>query len=206
MDGRAKKAQVYPPKLVEAILKGFREQLISDALLRPNEIGTVCCEEGVPDFENFFDYEATYDEYTGAELPPELVEKAKQEELETYRKHAVYTKMPRSECFRITGKPPIGVRWVISNKGDAKNPEIRARLVAKEIKRDKREDLFAATPPLEAKKVLFSQCVSRRSKSGKPLKLAFIDIKRAYFHAPAIRKVFVELPSEDKFEGGGSMR
>ncbi len=29
-------------------------------------------------------------------------------------------------------------------------------MVAKEIKRDKREDLFAATLPLEAKKVLFS--------------------------------------------------
>ena len=29
-------------------------------------------------------------------------------------------------------------------------------MVAKEIKRDSREDLFAATPPLEAKKILFA--------------------------------------------------
>ena len=34
------------------------------------------------------------------------------------------------------------------NKGDEVNTEIRSRLVAKEIKRDNREDLFAATPPL----------------------------------------------------------
>ena len=45
--------------------------------------------------------------------------------------------------------------WVDANKGDKENPEYRRRLVAKEIKRDKREDLFAATPPLEAKTVLF---------------------------------------------------
>ena len=33
-------------------------------------------------------------------------------------------------------------------------------MVAKEIKVDKREDLFAATPPLEAKKMLFSWAVT----------------------------------------------
>ena len=32
-------------------------------------------------------------------------------------------------------------------------------MVAKEIKLDKRDDLFAATPPLEAKKILFSLAV-----------------------------------------------
>ena len=46
------------------------------------------------------------------------------------------------------------------NKGDRVNPEVRARLVAKEIKTSKREDLFAATPPLEAKKMLFSMAVT----------------------------------------------
>ncbi len=50
------------------------------------------------------------------------------------------------------------------------NPECRARLVAKEIKRDARDDLFAATPPLEAKKLLFSSSQSYTSKSGKPYK------------------------------------
>ena len=50
------------------------------------------------------------------------------------------------------GKDPIGTRWIDVNKGDDDNPEYRSRLVAQEIKRDNREDLFAATPPLEAKK------------------------------------------------------
>ncbi len=46
--------------------------------------------------------------------------------------------------------------WVDTNKGDSENLEYRCRLVAKEVKKDKWEDLFAANPPLEAKKVLFS--------------------------------------------------
>ena len=75
-------------------------------------------------------------------------------------------KRPRSECFEVTGKAPIGVRWVDINKGDDQSPEYRSRLVAKEIKRDKRDDLFVAMPPLEAKKRLFSIAVSRKLKRG----------------------------------------
>ncbi len=68
----------------------------------------------------------------------------------------MYEKVPIEECWKETGKAPIGVKWVDTNKGDKERPEFRCRLVAKEIKKDKREDLFAATPPLEAKKMLFS--------------------------------------------------
>lgn len=41
-------------------------------------------------------------------------------------------------------------------RGDAENHDYRSRLVAQEIKRDRREDLFAASPPLEAKRIWFS--------------------------------------------------
>ena len=56
----------------------------------------------------------------------------------------------------MTNKKPIGCRWVIVSKGDTASLEYRARLVAKEIERDSRDDLFAAMPPLEAKKLLLS--------------------------------------------------
>ncbi len=46
-----------------------------------------------------------------------------------------------------TGKAPLGIRWIDINKGDDLVEELRSRPVAKEIKREKREDLFAATPP-----------------------------------------------------------
>ncbi len=38
------------------------------------------------------------------------------------KKHKVYVKVPISKCFDKTGKEPIGVRWVDSNKGDEENP------------------------------------------------------------------------------------
>jgi len=74
--------------------------------------------------------------------------------------------------------------------------------VAQEIKTNKREDLFAATPPLEAKKLLFSFAVTEgigfvRGQRANGMKLDFIDIRRAYFHALARRKVYVKLCKED---------
>ena len=68
--------------------------------------------------------------------------------------------MPISECWKNTGKAPIGTRWIDVNKGDDQYPDYRSRLVAQEIKRDRRDDLFAATPPLEAKKILFALAVT----------------------------------------------
>ena len=89
------------------------------------------------------------------------------------------------------------MRWVDINKGDEVKPEYRSRLVAQEIKRDKSKDLFAATPPLEAKKVLFSLLASTATGTADdPLALDFIDISRAHFHANAIRGVYVKLPPE----------
>ena len=72
--------------------------------------------------------------------------------------------------------------------------------------RRKFEDLFAATPPLEAKKMLMAMAVTegigyhgnnRRGGS----QLEFIDVKRAYFHARARSLVYVKLPDEDNQEG-----
>ncbi len=90
-------------------------------------------------------------------MDEELVKKARETEMETFRKHGVHTEVPVEGCWRVAGKKPVGVKWVDVNKGGAKHPEYRSRLVAKESKHGKREDLFAATPPLEAKKLLFSQ-------------------------------------------------
>ena len=78
--------------------------------------------------------------------------------------------------------------------------------MAKEIKMDKRTDLFAATPPLEAKKMLFSMAVTegigyQKDNPKEGMKIDFIDISRAYFQADAIRDMYVQLPDEDWEEG-----
>ena len=49
-------------------------------------------------------------------------------------------------------KSPIGTRW-ITRKHEV-NPQYMSRLSVQEITRDKHADLFAATPPFAAKKLL----------------------------------------------------
>ena len=88
------------------------------------------------------------------------------------------------------------------NKGDAENPVIRCRYVAQEVAHYRDDSLFAATPPLEAKKLLLPLALTEgwgfdRSGKAKPLMLDFIDVRRAFFYAPCRREVYVELPSED---------
>ena len=59
-------------------------------------------------------------------------------------------------------------------------------------------DMFAAsTPPLEAKKLLFSMMASlRKDAKGRPLELAFIDVKKAYFNAVPKRVIHLVPPKE----------
>jgi len=149
VNGRAKKAEVYPEDLCKEIIRGLRDQMEIDGRLNNTSVGCVfALEQG--EKELMF-----YDDVTGEPLDFEGVLKARAEEIAEYRKHNVYSKVPIAECIAKTGKKPIGMRWIDINKGDRTNPDYRSRLVAKEIKRDNRTDLFAATPPLEAKKCYF---------------------------------------------------
>ena len=78
------------------------------------------------------------------------------------------------------------------------------RLVAQEFAgSDKREDLYAGTPPITATRYLLSNTVSRRRLPNVPLsrKLMVLDIKQAFLHGIAKRLVYVELPEEES-EGG----
>ncbi len=143
-----------------------------------------------------YEEESYHDAISGEAMIKELVDAARKVEMETFRKHGVYEKMPLEECWKNAGKALVGVKRVDTNKGDKANPEYRCRLVAKEFKKDKREDLFAATPSLEAKKMLFSLWASIPG-----MRLDFGDVARAYFHAKAKRKVYVDL-SAPEFEEG----
>jgi len=97
-----------------------------------------------------------WDDVTGRALRPELVAEARVTDLEEYASHGVYVKVPLTLCWERTVRKPIVVQWVDINKGDDKKPKYRSQLVAKEIKIDNRDDLFAATPPVEAKKLFLS--------------------------------------------------
>jgi hypothetical protein len=137
-----------------------------------------------------------WDDVSGRELKASKVREARAEEIEYIHKTNLYTKVPRSKATNL-GAKVISVRWIDINKGDAILENYRSRLVAREIKKDDRPDLFAATPPLEALKTILSMCAS----GNKGEKLMVNDVSRAYFCAPARRQVFVELAAEDNETG-----
>ena len=74
------------------------------------------------------------DDLTGQLLNPELVRAARAKELEYFDDRDVWEVRSIEESRRHTGKPPVTVRWVDVNKGDDVNPNIRSRLVARQIK------------------------------------------------------------------------
>ena len=74
---------------------------------------------------------------------------ARAEEIVEVKKHGVYAKVPTDECWDNTGKAPFDTRWIDVNKGASINPLLRSRLVAKDT--HKRDDIFAAMPPPEAR-------------------------------------------------------
>ena len=88
--------------------------------------------------------------------------------MEYFKSKQAWTKRPVEEARRAMGKAPISVKWVDVNKGGLKEMLVRSRLVARDFKGgDKdRDDLFAETPPLEAKRLLLSRAATRR-KDGR---------------------------------------
>ena len=134
------------------LVRALHQTLIQDR--RIDEIsGMMICPEEV--------HKIYWDDVASQPLDQKLVKKAKAAEMEEFKKHNVYTKVPIEEAWEAMKKAPIGVRWMDVNKGDKVHPEYRSRLVAKEIKKSVNLDLFATTPPLEAKKLLFSMAVTR---------------------------------------------
>ncbi len=67
-----------------------------------------------------------YDEITGAALPPELVRQARAEKIKFMLDWGVWERALTTDCWRETGKAPIGSKWVDVNKGDAAKPLIGA--------------------------------------------------------------------------------
>ena len=170
---RARDAAVYPPGLCEAIARGAAEQLRRDDraqsapglhAVRPAPATEVHCgaTQGRTKDEDeelalwSVEVRETYDEITGAVLPPALVQQARAEEVKFMLDWGVWERALISDCWKETGKAPIGSKWVDVNKGDEHKPLIRSRFVVKEIATYKTDDFFAATPPLEAFRLLLS--------------------------------------------------
>ena len=100
-------------------------------------------------------------------------------------------------------------RWMDVNKGDDDCPDIRSRIVARQIRGANEDPMLAPTPPLEALRTVFGYCATdmdgekpkcRDGRSPNRIQLSLIDISGAYFHSrcdPA-KPNFVALPTEDR--------
>ena len=137
------------------------------------------------------------DEYTNEILPFEAAKDAMLDELQ-YFCSIVFRGIDISEANKDPSGKIVGCRWVNCNKGDLSDPDVRCRLVAQEVNHgDGPTDAFyAATPPLEAKRLLMSQWATERRRKGKFLKISCVDIRKAYFNGRPTRSLYVRLPPE----------
>ena len=149
-----------------------------------------------------------FDTKTGKELNKRAVAAARKEEIEFMRQIKLYDKVDLEECIRMTGRPPVSTKWVEVDKGTTEKPDVRCRLVARDFRvkgEGHRDDLFAAMPPLEAKKLLFKMAAATwKGRSPlEPDKIMLIDVKKAHFNGVVGADVWacIELPEED-YEGG----
>ena len=100
-----------------------------------------------------------WDDNSGKQLDPKLVKRAREEEMQQFQNHVVYEKAPIAEATN-SGTKLITTRWVGTNKGGDESPKYRCRLVTRGLNAHDETGLFAATPPLEGKKVLFSMAMT----------------------------------------------
>jgi hypothetical protein len=143
-----------------------------------------------------------WDDVHGGDLPKNGVRAARAEEVGYMQNRKIWRLKPIKECWDVTGKPPVSMRWVDTNKAwdgehDSEALEIRSRMVARDFKGDDkdRDDLFAETPPLEAKRMLFSRAATRR-RDGRMRKLLLIDARKAHLNPKCEQDVYVMLPEE----------
>lgn len=140
-----------------------------------------------------------YDDVSGAHLDPKLVKKARQDGRAFCRNMNAYTRCPRSRVSEGGGNL-IDPRPISINQVDGGCPNYRPRLVGGEYYTYKDDSLYAATPPLEALRMILSHTATVRGAAPRTRcrELLIHDVGRAYFYAPAIRRLFIELPEEDQ--------
>ena len=200
--GRAAGAARYPRELCRAICQGLMEEMrrVKEGLKKVLAVkpGDEVGENG--EHENW-NLEWAVDDLTGCELDGKAVKAARRKEMGYIYDKKVWKKISRAEAKR-QGWKIIKTRWIDINKGDSDNPDIRSRLVGKEFNNGEEDGLFAATPPLEALRLLVSDAATK-GRQGRVIMIN--DVSRAFFEAPMKRMVCVELPDEAKNEGEGDV-
>ena len=103
----------------------------------------------------------------------------------------VYEYSTEAEARARTGRNPVGLKWIDTNKGSGEAPRYHSRLVCTEVRHKGVEPIFSATPPLEALRVLL--CVAFQEdvfRVEDPFLISIADLSRAHFYSDAVRDVY----------------
>jgi hypothetical protein len=150
-----------------------------------------------------------HDEFEDGEFDPVLLKEARMEEVRFMEKIGVWEPATWEECMQKTGRPPITTKWVDVDKGRGGEVLVRSRLVARDFKikgDDRGFDVFAATPPLELKRLLFRMARVKGSVGGGDddgaVKLMFIDVKKAHLNGEVAEDEFAYVLLTKEAGGG----
>ena len=84
---------------------------------------------------------------------------ARKLEMKFFNDVRVYDVVERSMLKQVGGNL-IRTRWIDVNKGDVDNPNIRCRLLVKELRTIHDDALFASTPPLGALRCIVTRAAT----------------------------------------------
>ena len=101
------------------------------------------------------------EEYTTEPLPDAHIREAIIDEL-SYFNDNVWLDVSAADAHSDPEGKVLSGRVVMCSKGDLAQPDVRARYVACELNTFDDTSFFAATPPLEAKRLLMSQWACER--------------------------------------------
>ena len=93
--------------------------------------------------------------------PPADVYSARLRELSYLQQRQVYSYSTVEEAKKVTGRRPLRLKWIDTNKGGDGALQIRSRLVCTEVRPKGKEAIFSATPPLESLRLLVSYLSSQ---------------------------------------------
>jgi hypothetical protein len=143
------------------------ERVVGDVEIIDEEFAKVCINEvakamDLESAEERYIWGEDGDEFEAMEeedvLDGREVREARKEEVDYMEGRKIWSIRTVDECWMKMGKAPVSVRWVVVMKALG----VRSRLVARDFKGgDKdRDDLFAATPPLEGIRLLLSMAAT----------------------------------------------
>ena len=144
-----------------------------------------------------------WDDVKNKPLDVGKVREARLEEVGYMIRKGIWKEVDIQECWDRTGREPVTVKWVDTDKGEDGHVAIRSRLVARDFRtkgEKDREDLFAATPPLELLRMMISRTATITGDEERR-KMLFVDVKKAHLNPVRSGRLLLDPGGGESAEG-----